>query len=248
MDYGRLRLLLSTEQNREQLSEIVLNNIISADVVPKFSLDELHNNANFVSLLFYFGLLTVDDSMLSCLKIPNFSIRSVYWEYLERMTCERDNIMISNTKQAAAMLELAYKSNPKPFLDYMNEHLIGKISNRDLLNFDEKYIKVMLISRLMQSSLYNTISEPEFSTGYADIWLERSAMGRDIIPHEWIWELKYVKTSDNEQAVADKFAEAFVQLEKYRSSHRLAERKDMRYLAVVFIGKDRYEMREYQNF
>ncbi|MDR1223661.1 MAG: AAA family ATPase, partial [Tannerella sp.] len=81
MDYGRLRLLLSTEQNREQLAEIALNGVISADVIPRFSLDELHNNRNFVSLLFYFGLLTVDDSMLSCLKIPNLSIRSVYWEY-----------------------------------------------------------------------------------------------------------------------------------------------------------------------
>jgi hypothetical protein len=244
MDYGRLRLLLSTEQNREQLSEIALNGVISADVVPKFSLDELHNNRNFVSLLFYFGLLTVDDSMLSCLKIPNLSIRSVYWEYFERMTTERDHITLSNTKQAAALLELAYKSDPKPFLDYMTEHLISKISNRDLQHFDEKYIKVMLISRMMQSSLYNVISEPEFSTGYADIWLERSAKGRDIIPCEWIWELKYAKTGDSEQAVAGKFAEAFVQLEKYRSSHRLSERRDVRYLAIVFIGKERYEMKE----
>ncbi|MDR0697877.1 MAG: ATP-binding protein [Tannerella sp.] len=244
MDYGRLRLLLSSGQNREQLSEIALNSVISADIVPKFSLDELHNNANFVSLLFYFGLLTVDDSMLSCLKIPNQSIRSVYWEYFERMTRERDNILISNTKQAAAILELAYKSNPKPFLDYMTEHLISKISNRDLLNFDEKYIKVMLISRLMQSSLYHVINEPEFSTGYADIWLERSAKGQDIIPYEWIWELKYMKTSDSAQAVAGKFAEAFAQLEKYRSSYRLAKRRDVRYLAIIFIGKDKYKTKE----
>jgi hypothetical protein len=161
------------------------------------------------------------------------------------MTTERDHITISNTKQAAAMLELAYKSDPKPFLDYMTEHLISKISNRDLQHFDEKYIKVMLISRLMQSSLYNVISELEFSTGYADIWLERSAKSRDIIPCEWIWELKYAKTNDSKQAIAGKFAEAFVQLERYRSSHRLSGRGDVRYLAIVFIGKERYEMKEY---
>jgi hypothetical protein len=54
------------------------------------------------------------------------------------MTTERDHITISNTKQAAAMLKLAYKSDPKPFLDYMTEHLISKISNRDLQHFNEK--------------------------------------------------------------------------------------------------------------
>ncbi|MDR1525087.1 MAG: PD-(D/E)XK nuclease domain-containing protein [Tannerella sp.] len=114
----------------------------------------------------------------------------------------------------------------------------------DLLNVDEKYIKVMLISRLMQSSLYNVISEPEFSTGCAGIWLERSALARDILPCEWIWELKYVKTNGDGQAVDAKFAEAFAQLERYRSSHRPTGRSDVRYLAVVFIGEDRYEMKE----
>jgi hypothetical protein len=53
-----------------------------------------------------------------------------------------------------------------------------------------------------------------------------------------------VKTGGDGQAIAGKFAEAFAQLERYRSSHRLAGRRDVRYLAIVFTGKDRYEMKE----
>jgi hypothetical protein len=160
------------------------------------------------------------------------------------MTREMNRIQINTITQATALYEFAYSCNPKPFLDFMVSDFLSKISYRDLMNFDEKYIKFMMLSRMLQSSLFRVISEPEFSTGYADIWIERGPLNPPI-PYEWIWELKYVKTNDSEQAVAGKFAEAFVQLEKYRSSHRLSGRRDVRYLAIVFIGKERYEMKEY---
>jgi hypothetical protein len=38
--------------------------------------------------------------------------------------------------------------------------------------------------------------------------------------------------------------EARAQLEKYRDSYLFAGRTDVRYLSVVFIGKDRYEIEE----
>jgi hypothetical protein len=118
----------------------------------------------------------------------------------------------------------------------MVNDFLSKISYRDLMHFDEKYIKFMMMSRMFQSSLFRVISEPEFSTGYADIWIERGPLNPPI-PYEWIWELKYAKTNDSEQTVAGKFAEAFVQLERYRSSHWLSGHRDVCYLAIVFIGK-----------
>jgi hypothetical protein len=243
MDYGRLRMLLSNEQNREQIIEIAGESSVNAEIVPKFSLDKLHDSGNFISLLFYLGLVTVDDSAPSRIKIPNQSIRVVFWEYLEEMTREMNHIQINTITQATALHEFAYNCNPKPFLDFMVNDFLSKISYRDLMNFDEKYIKFMMMSRMLQSSLFRVISEPEFSTGYANIRIERGPLNPPI-PYEWIWELKYVKTDGDKQAVAGKFAEAFVQLERYRSSHRLAGRGDVRYLAVVFIGKERYEMKE----
>jgi hypothetical protein len=38
--------------------------------------------------------------------------------------------------------------------------------------------------------------------------------------------------------------EARTQLKKYRDSHQFAGRKDVRYLSLIFIGKDKYEMEE----
>jgi hypothetical protein len=243
IDYGHLRTLFALPQNREQLCEITLNNSLPAAIVQKFSVDAMHKNANFISLLFYMGLLTIDNTMPSTLKIPNTSVRASFWNYLEQITTEQEQFEMNNSKQEATIHKLAFESDPKPFLDYINANLISRISNRDLIRFDEKYIKVMLLSRLMLTPLFDVLSEPELQKGYPDIWVAR-APSFPQIPHEWIWELKYVPKSGDEQAIADAFTEARTQLQKYRASARLANRPDVRYLAIVFHGKDQYGMKE----
>jgi hypothetical protein len=80
-----------------------------------------------------------------------------------------------------------------------------------------------------------------------DIYLQRSSRFPNI-PYEWVWEIKYVKkgeVKDGESAVLKKKrAKARTQLQKYRSSYLFAGRTDVRYLSVIFIGKNKYEMEE----
>jgi hypothetical protein len=42
----------------------------------------------------------------------------------------------------------------------------------------------------------------------------------------------------------EKRTEARTQLEKYRDSHLFVGRTDVKYLSLIFIGKDKYEMEE----
>ncbi|GHT19422.1 hypothetical protein AGMMS4957_03640 [Bacteroidia bacterium] len=89
-DYNRLRRMVQNEENRNTLIEIVQNNGIMSDVISKFSIDRLEDTKYFISLHFCMGLLTVDkyrDGRLY-LKIPNYSNRTVYWEYLEQFNRE----------------------------------------------------------------------------------------------------------------------------------------------------------------
>jgi hypothetical protein len=247
-DYGRLRRLVSDERNSAQLLEITQENGICSDVIPKFSIDELHDNKSFISLLYYMGLLTIDrmeEGMLK-LKIPNYSIRTVYWEYIERLTQDRNkDILIDFTSLKLAVRELAFRGNPTLFVNYVSNNIFSRLSNRDLNRFDEKYIKIILLGNLFQSNLYTPITEMEVSTGYTDIWLKRSHLFPEI-PFEWVWELKYVKKEDagNEVVLQAKRDESRAQLEKYRNSHLFANRTDVRYLSLIFIGKDKYEMEE----
>jgi hypothetical protein len=85
----------------------------------------------------------------------------------------------------------------------------------------------------------------EVTKGYTDIWLKRSHLFPEI-PCEWVWELKYIKKQDetNEAILQEKRNEASAQLAKYRNSHLFAGRTDVRYLSIIFIGKDKYEIIE----
>jgi hypothetical protein len=112
------------------------------------------------------------------------------------------------------------------------------------MNFDEKYIKIMLLNSLFQSNLYVTITELEVSEGYTDIYMQRSHLLSGI-PYEWVWEIKYIGKKDATGSVLKKKRkEARNQLEKYRNSPMFAGRSDIRYLSLIFIGKDKYEMEE----
>jgi len=246
MDYSRLRLLLANEERREQLTRATLEGGLRATVIAKFSLDKLQDVQYFPSLLFYFGLLTIDDMRDKWLKIPNFSIRTIYWEYLNEMLCERNKVSIDTTVQEEAIYQLAFNGNYVMFLDYITKEFFARLSNRDLQCFDEKYVKIMLMSRLLQSGLLMPLSEVENSAGYSDIWLQRSAGTIQKIPNEWLWEIKYIKASDanDEKLIKTKLADAISQLSKYRTSAQFATRTDARYLAIVFIGKDKYIAQE----
>ncbi|MDR3093278.1 MAG: ATP-binding protein [Bacteroidales bacterium] len=244
MDYGRLRRLVSDEQNSATLLTIAQDNSILSDITLKFSIDELHENKSFVSLLFYMGLVTIERAEEGTLrlKIPNYSIRTVYWEYIMRLTQDRnEDVLIDFSELKASIRELAFRENPTLFIDYVSRSIFSRLSNRDLQRFNEKYIKILLLSSLMQSKLYLPITEMEVTQGYADIYLQRSHLFPEI-PCEWVWELKYVKKEDakDEAVLQEKREEARAQLEKYRNSHLFAGRKDVRYLSVIFIGKDQY--------
>jgi len=48
----------------------------------------MNSNEYFISLLFYMGLLTIKENYFRGyrLQIPNYSIRTVFWDFFIRMT------------------------------------------------------------------------------------------------------------------------------------------------------------------
>jgi hypothetical protein len=242
-DYARLQRLVQNDRNRETLLEIVKGNGIVANIASQFSIDEMYNDDYFISLLFYMGLLTIDTAIEGDirLKIPNYSIQTLYWEYIERLTRDLNTEVIINVReQSAAIRELAYRGNPMPYLEYVSNNIFSRLSNRDLIGFDEKYIKIMLLNGLFQSNLYEPVTEREIDQGYLDMYLQRNPRLPDV-KYEWVWELKYLKKEDSGKLEA-KRAAVTAQLEKYRQSPLFSSRTDVKYASLIFIGKDRYNV------
>jgi hypothetical protein len=191
------------------------------------------------------GLLTIDciDQGMTVLKIPNYSIRTIYWEYIELFTRNLNtDIMLNTTEERAAIKSLAYNGDPSPYISYMSKNIFQRLSNSDLIGFDEKYIKLMLLSGVFRSLLYVPTSEKEVEHGYIGTFLQRSPLLPEI-PYEWVWELKYLKKDDATEAqVATTLAAAQAQLEKYRRSALFVGRDDVKLATLLFIGKEQYQI------
>ncbi|MDR0303738.1 MAG: ATP-binding protein [Chitinispirillales bacterium] len=244
-DYERLRRLAENENNRNKLLRITQDGGILGDIAEKFSLDKLESEEYFISLLFYLGMLTNGGTAegQTYLKIPNYSIKTLFWEYLVSYVQDLEKKTVSASEFIKVTGDMAFKGNFKSYLDFFTENYLKRLSNRDLIDFDEKYIKAMLLAALFTSKLYLPISEYENINGYTDIYLQKHPAVPDI-KFEYVFELKYVKVKAAKKEKEAAFAEAASQIEKYKKDPRFANRNDIKFIAIVFKGKGDYEVRE----
>jgi diketogulonate reductase-like aldo/keto reductase len=87
-------------------------------------------------------------------------------------------------------------------------------------------------------------AKKEVENGYIDLFLQRSPSRPDI-KYEWAWELKYIKAGDIGKLPGIK-NQAAKQLQKYKQAALFKDRTDVKFAAIIFVGKDQYEIEECQ--
>jgi hypothetical protein len=247
-DYGRIRNLINRHGNREKLRELIESNFAGVEIIDQFSIELIHEDKNFFSLLFYMGLVTIDNSnpLNIGLKIPNYSIKTMYWEFIERMLSEElEGLSLDENEYRSPIFRLAYEDSYQSFFEYFSKYIVSYLSNRDLLGTVEKDMKFLLLPIFFTSNYYFPVSELENSEGYTDVYLKRGHLHTGSIS-EWVFELKYIKQADadNVKLLEEKKAEARDQLLRYKKSNLFKDKTDVRYLAVVFVGKKDYYIEE----
>jgi hypothetical protein len=121
--------------------------------------------------------------------------------------------------------------------------LVGKIledlSNRDLMQMDEKHIKMIFLTLLGIDSTYFIQSEAENSKGYVDIMLKKKIQFKDITKFQWIIELKYIKESERNNLEKVK-EEGLKQLKGYAESKIVKEHlgeEGLKKALIIVVGK-----------
>jgi len=242
-DYGKLgRIFELTDKNRNMkvLEDILKGERISAQITEKFNMEIDFTTDDFKSLLFYMGLLTIDKEVLGTinLKVPNYVIKGLYFEYYLKKLEEAANFRIDTDEVKSALEEIALYGSNKKFVNVI-ENVLSELSKRDFIKFDEKYIKVIMYGYLRMGAMYNVKSEYEVEGGYIDIALLKN--GLFDVNHYAIFEIKYIKKSEYEkggQALAEnKKQEAIAQLGKYTCSRELMSLPGLKKWALVFAGE-----------
>ncbi|MEG1830174.1 MAG: AAA family ATPase, partial [Cellulosilyticaceae bacterium] len=222
-DYGKLGKMFDLKNktsNMKVLDQILKGEEVFAVITSQFSMEKDFEEDDFKSLLFYLGLLTIEREDLGdvLLTVPNNVIRELYFEFFGKKLKEEMAYELSTVKIRDAIKYIAQKGDNAKLIAIV-EQTLQKLSYRDYIKFDEKYVKLIFLTYCFLSKIYLVKSEYEVENGYIDIALLKQV---NIEPTYFaIFELKYISkkeyTEKGEGIIKERLAEALVQLEKYRS-------------------------------
>lgn len=203
IDYMKLRYLMISDKkgtprangNFSQLRQIMENSSLHSTIVDSFPIVKLVRPENFASFLYYFGLLTItgiDEENKAILKIPNESIKRLYYDYIKETYEETGILTLDLSKYEDLMKEMAFNGKWKPLIAYLLEQMETSMGIRDLIT-GEKSIQAYLNVYLGLSVLYLVHSEKELKKGYADLVLEPFLAQYPGLKYSYLVEIKYIK-------------------------------------------------------
>ncbi|MBK9264815.1 MAG: AAA family ATPase [Polyangiaceae bacterium] len=247
-DYGRLYGIARNTSGqplgtRELLEEILTNESVTSPLVEQFGTKMLFGRAQIVSLFYYMGMLTYAEDAATLqtpkLVIPNRVMRTLQWEYMAMALADHDGLRIDHSYIETALGKMSVDGNIQPLLDTFHKQVLTRISNRDLIQFDEKTMKLMLFSFLAPSNAFYLMSEKEVARGYCDLLLALRG-NASAAKYAWIIEAKYVKTDATDADIEDAVAKGFAQIERYAADEDLVEMltlgNHLRAGVLVFVG------------
>ena len=216
MDYNKLRMLIRKDKefahDASIIQTLVSKGYVTGELKEGFPAENIAKDDNFISLLYYFGMVTIGGFYRGKPKfvIPNEVVREQVYTYL--LDNYHENHLETDSYRIGQLEEnMAYDGDFKPFFQYMADSIYTFASQRDRQK-GEAFVHGYTLALTSQCSYYRPISELDNQGGYADIFLRpRHEIFTDM-EHSYIIELKYLKShaTDTEVEVASQQAEAQV--------------------------------------
>ncbi|HOD53740.1 MAG TPA: AAA family ATPase, partial [Candidatus Cloacimonadota bacterium] len=225
MDYGKLQYLIIQDKalngNFKRLTEIINNGGIPSEIKKSFPFDQITQQENFISLLYFFGLLSFSGSYvegLPFLHIPNETIKQMVFEYIRRSFENAYGFSVQLYELLLLVRKMAYRGEFKEAFEFIENEIKKQSSLRDFID-GETFVKAFYLSFLNIYDFYISASEEEMNKGYADLIMKPFYIKYKDIKFAYLIELKYIKRSVKDKEFDDllqqKIQEASNQLEQY---------------------------------
>jgi len=202
----------------------------------------------FVSLLFYYGMLTISDRVGAMLKlgIPNNNVRCQYYDYLLE---EYNSIQPINTSSLQMpYYEAAVEGNWRSMMNVLLGMYSESSSVRSLIE-GERNLQGFMNALLNLNPYYLTAPEVELNHGYCDFFLMPDLMRYPMVKHSYILELKYLKSEATEAETQKQWEEAVSQIRQYaqgRMVNKLVCSTQLHLIVVQMRGYKMNRMEEVQ--
>ena len=218
-DYNKLRMLVRRDSelghDASVIRRIVEQGYITAELKTGFPARSITDPRNFVSLLYYFGMLSIDGTFKGETKliIPNQVVREQIYNYLLE-TYEKEALTQEDYIRSELSSKLAYDGVWREYFGYIADCLHRYSSQRDKQK-GESFVHGFTLAMTSLNRFYRAISEQECQQGYVDLFLRPELdIYKDML-HSYIIEFKYVKSSEPDSLVEVKRQEAISQANRY---------------------------------
>ena len=245
IDYEKLRMLIRKDKefahDASIIQALVSQGYITGELKDGFPAANIVDSDNFVSLLYYFGMLTVSGTYKGKTKliIPNQVVREQLYTYLLNTYNEAD-LSFSNHEKDELSSALAYDGAWQSYFNYIADCLKRYASQRDKQK-GESFVHGFTLAMTAQNRFYRPISEADTQSGYVDIFLSPMLEIYPDMSHSYIIELKYAKYKDPESRVEELRAEAIAQANRYADTDRVKNAigtTQLHKIVVVYKGME----------
>ena len=235
---GKMLDLCKGENRLEILRKTVQGEPIVNTIIEKFNPVIEFTENDMISMLYYLGYLTISGELVGIpeLTIPNKVMKEIYADYFMQMMDKEAEFRIDNNANQEILIQLAKEGRIDKIVEILKIYL-NNLSNRDLIKFDEKYIKLIFYCIAMNIKAYSTKSEMEVNRNYPDILLvpRDSSKGYKAV----MVEFKYIKKGEVAK-LEDKQKEAKEQIERYSSFEDIKDIQGLRKYTIVVATNDIY--------
>ena len=243
VDYGKMRHLLTVggrlNGNFNLLRTALAEGRAECQVRRSFPLRELDNRSNFLSLLHYFGLLSIrapaqDEPELV---VPNQTARHLLHAFLRDAYRDVGAFAVDVNELARLMRRMAQLGEWAPAVDFLADAIRSQTSVRDYLR-EEKMVQGFLAAYLGVTDHFLFSTEREFGKGFVDFCLEPFTVRHPMARFGYLIELKCLKRDDDEAKLAAAIVHAKAQLVRYLGDERLErQRPEITYTGLVVAFK-----------
>ncbi len=223
-DYGKLKRLIKidkTEGKRvEVIHAIAEKGFIKARLVSHFPAERMMEFGNFISLLYYYGMLTIGGVVGERLRliIPNNNVRLQYYQYLLDEYSSIHSIDLSDLEDGFD--QAALEGDWRPMMGFILKSYHDTTAIRQLIE-GERNLQGFMNAYLTLTNYYLVAPEMEFSHGYCDFFLLPNYKVYPMVEHSYILELKYLKADATGAEAERQWAEAVEQVKAYAADTKL---------------------------
>lgn len=245
IDYDKIRMLIRHDKefahDASIIQQLVTKGFVTGKLVEHFPAERINDPNNFLSLLFYFGMVTIDGTYDGDTKfiIPNEVVRDQMYTYLLD-TYKENDLDYDTYGKSHLESQMAYHGAYKEYFALIADSLKRYSSQRDKQK-GEAFVHGFTLVMTSQNRFYRPISELDNEGGYADIFLSPLCDIYKDMKDSYIIELKYCKTSTTDEQVKQLFNDASNQICRYADSNIVREAvktTKLHKLVVIYRGSD----------